>query len=57
MNKEILKGVIDMLILSSIHKEDSYGYEIAKTIKESSESLSIMWTQKLRLYATPCAAL
>lgn len=28
-----------MLILSSIHKEDSYGYEIAKTIKESSNGL------------------
>ncbi|AFS79344.1 HTH-type transcriptional regulator, PadR family [Gottschalkia acidurici 9a] len=39
MNKEIMKGSVDIFILSIIEKQDSYGYEIAKCIKEKSEGL------------------
>ncbi|GFZ31324.1 PadR family transcriptional regulator [Clostridium zeae] len=35
-DKEILKGYIDMMILSVLKEKDMYGYEIAKTIKERS---------------------
>lgn len=34
MNKELLKGNIDLLILSVVKEKESYGYEISKTIKE-----------------------
>lgn len=33
LNKELLKGHIDTLILSILNQEDSYGYEIAKIVK------------------------
>jgi PadR family transcriptional regulator PadR len=42
MDKEIMKGSIDILILSIIEKQDTYGYEIAKCIKERSEGLYSM---------------
>lgn len=42
MDKEIMKGSIDILILSIIEKHDTYGYEIAKSIKEKSEGLYSM---------------
>lgn len=32
LNKEVLKGHIDTLILSILNKGDSYGYEIAKIV-------------------------
>ncbi|MDX8365553.1 PadR family transcriptional regulator [Cytobacillus sp. Hm23] len=38
MNKEILKGSIDILILSIIAKHDTYGYQIAKKIKANSSN-------------------
>ncbi len=34
LNKEMLKGNIDLLILSVLKEKDNYGYEISKTIKE-----------------------
>ncbi|WP_017753991.1 PadR family transcriptional regulator [Calidifontibacillus oryziterrae] len=37
MNKEMLKGTIDLLILSLLNEQDSYGYEISKAIKERTE--------------------
>lgn len=37
MDKEIMKGSIDILILSIINTKDNYGYEIAKEIKEKSD--------------------
>lgn len=37
MNKELLKGNIDLLILSVVKEKKSYGYEISKTIKEKTE--------------------
>lgn len=37
MNKEMLKGTIDLLILSVLNHNDSYGYEISKAIKERTE--------------------
>lgn len=37
MDKEIMKGSIDILILSIINTKDTYGYEIAKEIKEKSD--------------------
>lgn len=36
MDKEMMKGSIDILLLSLIQKEDLYGYEIAKRLKEKS---------------------
>lgn len=35
-DKEILKGYVDTIIVSVLLKEDLYGYEIAKRIKEMS---------------------
>ena len=37
MNKEMMKGTIDILILSVLQEQDSYGYEISKTIKTKSD--------------------
>jgi DNA-binding PadR family transcriptional regulator len=38
VNKEVLKGHIDTLILSLLHNKDRYGYELAKLVREKSES-------------------
>jgi DNA-binding PadR family transcriptional regulator len=38
MNKEILKGCIDMLLLSILDQNDSYGYELCKIVKLKSEN-------------------
>lgn len=37
MDKEMMKGSIDLLILTLIEKEDMYGYEISRRIKHLSE--------------------
>lgn len=37
INKEVLKGHIDTLILSLLSKRDMYGYEIAKIVREKSK--------------------
>lgn len=37
-----MKGSIDILLLSLIEKEDLYGYEIAKRLKEKSNDLYSM---------------
>jgi DNA-binding PadR family transcriptional regulator len=42
VNKEMLKGSIDILLLSLIDKEDLYGYEIAKRLKEKSNDFYSM---------------
>lgn len=34
LNKEVLKGHIDTLILAILEKSDSYGFEIAKNVLE-----------------------
>jgi len=39
LNKELMKGSIDILLLLLIAKEDLYGYEIAKRLKEKSNHL------------------
>jgi transcriptional regulator len=39
MDKEIMKGSIDILILSIISKGYTYGYEITKKLKEQSNDL------------------
>lgn len=39
MNKELKKGIIDIIILSILSKNDSYGYELAKIIKNKSNGL------------------
>jgi len=36
VNKEVLKGHIDTLILSLLHSRDMYGYELAKLVREKS---------------------
>ena len=36
MNTELLKGVVEIFILGLVFKKDSYGYEIAKNIKNLS---------------------
>ncbi len=37
MDKDMIKGSIDLLLLSLIAQRDSYGYEITKTLKQLSE--------------------
>jgi DNA-binding PadR family transcriptional regulator len=37
VNKEVLKGHIDTLILSLLQCRDMYGYELAKLVREKSE--------------------
>lgn len=39
MNKEMLKGIIDILILSVLKQGDNYGYDISRIIKTRTESL------------------
>ncbi len=39
MNKEMLKGTIDILILSVLKEQDNYGYGISKIIKKKSGDL------------------
>lgn len=36
LNKEVLKGHIDTLILAILSKKDCYGYEIAKKVRDRS---------------------
>jgi PadR family transcriptional regulator, regulatory protein PadR len=38
INKEVLKGHVDTLILSLLHNRDMYGYEVAKIVREKSEN-------------------
>ena len=40
LNKEVLKGHIDTLILSILKEKDCYGYEIAKQVREKNANLS-----------------
>lgn len=37
LNKEMLKGTIDILILSVLNQGDNYGYEISRIIKLKTE--------------------
>lgn len=37
LDQEMMKGSIDLLILTLIEKEDMYGYEISRKIKQLSE--------------------
>lgn len=37
MDKEMLKGSVDLLLLSLINQRDLYGYEITKMLKQLSE--------------------
>ncbi len=37
INKEILKGYIDTIILCMINQRDMYGYELSKCVKEESK--------------------
>jgi DNA-binding PadR family transcriptional regulator len=37
INKEVLKGHIDTIILSLLHSKDMYGYQLAKIVRERSE--------------------
>ncbi len=36
INKEVLKGHIDTIILSLLHNRDMYGFELAKLVREKS---------------------
>lgn len=37
INKEVLKGHIDTIILSLLHTKEMYGYELAKYVREKSD--------------------
>ena len=37
IDKEILKGYIDAILMSLLRKHSMYGYELAKTVREISE--------------------
>lgn len=38
IEKEMLKGYIDLIILSLLYKEDLYGYELGKRVKEQTRN-------------------
>lgn len=38
VNKEVLKGHIDTLILSLLNNKDMYGYELAKLVRDKSQN-------------------
>ena len=42
MDKELLKGSVDILLLSLIAQKDCYGYEMVKILKERSQDLYSM---------------
>ncbi|TSB46126.1 PadR family transcriptional regulator [Alkalicoccobacillus porphyridii] len=42
MDKEMMKGSIDLLLLSLISQEDLYGYEMVKRLKQLSEEAYAM---------------
>ena len=37
MNKEMMKGSIDLILLSIISTKDMYGYEMVQVLKQSSD--------------------
>ena len=39
IDKELLKGSTDMLVLSLIHDEPLYGYEISKRLRAASKTM------------------
>jgi PadR family transcriptional regulator, regulatory protein PadR len=39
MNRELMKGSIDILLLSLISRKEMYGYEMVKSLKETSGDL------------------
>ena len=39
IEKEMLRGHIDIIILAMLHGEDLYGYELAKRVKEQTEGM------------------
>ncbi len=42
MDREIMKGSIDILLLNLLNGKDMYGYEMVKVLKEKSEQLYSM---------------
>ncbi|MEC1619919.1 PadR family transcriptional regulator [Bacillus mojavensis] len=38
INKEVLKGHIDIIILSILHSRDMYGYELAKLVRDKTDN-------------------
>ena len=38
IEKEMLKGYIDIIILSMLYEEDLYGYELGKRVKEQTQN-------------------
>ena len=42
LNKELMKGSIDILLLSQIVQKDMYGFEIIKNLKVKSNNLYVM---------------
>lgn len=39
MDREIMKGSIDILLLNLLKRKDRYGYEMVKLLKEKSDAL------------------
>lgn len=39
LNKEIIKGHVESIILSLLQRKDLYGYEISKLIRENSKEI------------------
>ncbi|WP_166246103.1 PadR family transcriptional regulator [Paenibacillus turpanensis] len=42
MDKEIMKGSIDILLLSIIGRQDTYGYDIIQQLKDHSNGVYLM---------------
>lgn len=44
MDSELLKGTLSLLILSLLSRKPMYGYEIVKTVRESTDGL-LQWKE------------
>ncbi len=49
LNKELLKGIVDLLILSLLSEKDSYGYEISKEIRRRTKGAFVLQEPTLYL--------
>ena len=48
INKEVLKGHIDTIILSLLHNRDMYGFELYSKIKSKNNKIKVLFLIALR---------
>lgn len=42
INRELLKGSVDLVLLTLLEQEPMYGYQIVKTVKEASNDVIVL---------------